>query len=345
MSIDILKKIGKSPTILLFGVLVVVLLIGQSQAMAPSSKNLTSANKTITLSPQFVAWSNAPNITQGQKEQTLKIASTSDVYNKYIQYAHGQIAFGWEYPYSGTIFLATVINSSQYFGLLYLDVYNDNVTYAGFTNWRSYESKSGSVPPASDVVTSNSVTPNTANGNEESVVSCSDSNYYSVMNSIVSNMQNHYYSATTLLGSYDTIAELEAYFSNDYNMLLYTNCGYTDSSIDGGPCNGIYVYNGNSYDILTAQDITGLQPDMGLSGADVLIGGCNSYNGPMIGAFISDNPNFYIGCTHEVWADNCDYTCQDFWTYYINDMESPQTALNNACANHQTSGLFALATF
>jgi hypothetical protein len=321
---------------LLFGLLVIILLAGQTQAATSITKK--APNSKVNLPQEFVAWTNAPNITQLQKDHALQILSKSDVYNKFILYPHGQIVYGWEYPYTGTMFIATVVNSLQYYGLLYFDVYGDNVTYAGFTNWMDYhanasDTKSNVMAESLSAVTSS------ATGNEAGIASCCDSNYYSVADSIASNWKNLGYSASSLTGSSDTMYALVRIFSYDSNLLFYNNNGWSlTPNQDGGPCNGLYVYNN---EILYPRDFQSEQPNYGLSGCDVFIGSCNSFEDPIRLAFLSNGPNWYVGAIKIVFADNACYTSRDFWINYLNNRQSLQTALNNACNNQHTVGDFA----
>lgn len=105
---NLLKKMGKSPIMLLFGLLVLVLFVVQSQASTSTNK-IAPTTKYIP-DAQYTAYINAPNLTQDQINHALKVVSTSNVYNKYIQYPHGNFSICWAYPYTGAIHISTVIN-------------------------------------------------------------------------------------------------------------------------------------------------------------------------------------------------------------------------------------------
>jgi hypothetical protein len=121
----------------LVSTLVVGLLHIQQQAIALNPKKLPTP---YTPSKEFLDYINAPAITQEQKDNALKIASTSDVFKQYIKYPHGPINVVWSYPYTGAIHMSTIIDSetSQVYGLLSLNIDNGMVKNAGFSNWRNY---------------------------------------------------------------------------------------------------------------------------------------------------------------------------------------------------------------
>lgn len=154
---DLIKITWKLPVMSLLGLLLIVMLVGQTQSMAQSTNTSTVLDHILshknasglmvsgftipssiesslkyTPSKEYLDYANAPKLTQEQKDEALKIASKSPVYKQYIQYPHGQFTFTWSYPYTGKILLYTGINSTEYNGLLMIEVDNDNVTSAGF---------------------------------------------------------------------------------------------------------------------------------------------------------------------------------------------------------------------
>lgn len=130
-----MRRIG----IMLAVFLLVGLLVVQQQATALNSEK---APVPYTPSKEFLDYKNAPAITQEQKDNALKIASTSEIFKNNIKYPHGPINFVWAYPYSHTIHISTTINSenSQVYGQMWLDIDIDggNVRNAGFSDWKKY---------------------------------------------------------------------------------------------------------------------------------------------------------------------------------------------------------------
>lgn len=128
-------------SIFLLLVLSVVGLLVLQHSTAGSNKAL---NITSTPSTDESGYNNAAYITQEQKDEAMKIVSTSDVYKEYMKYPHGTYNFIWAYPYTGKIYLSTVINpnstNSNVYGLLSfnVDIKNSTVAYAGFTDWHKY---------------------------------------------------------------------------------------------------------------------------------------------------------------------------------------------------------------
>ncbi len=100
----------------------------------PGSRGTQVINLTV------IDYADYPVITQEEKDTALKIASTSEIFRGYLKYPHEQFNFEWTYPYSHTIHISTIVNSSEIYGLFWIDIDMDtgNVQYAGFADWRKY---------------------------------------------------------------------------------------------------------------------------------------------------------------------------------------------------------------
>jgi tetratricopeptide (TPR) repeat protein len=101
---------------------------------------------------------NAPQITDEQKADALRIASSSvsdgtpssasgmapapKKFGDFIRDPHGTISFAWSYPFSGDIHLSMPVGSpsSDEYGLAYADVDPDNGTIIseGFVDWHKH---------------------------------------------------------------------------------------------------------------------------------------------------------------------------------------------------------------
>lgn len=98
---------------------------------------------TASPNPVADAYFNAPSITQEQKDRALNIASTSDVYKKYIQYPNSGWTYTWTYPYTGAIHLSTTISPNNPSATVYgqlsfdVDINKGTVINAGFGDWHN----------------------------------------------------------------------------------------------------------------------------------------------------------------------------------------------------------------
>jgi hypothetical protein len=326
-------EINKPLTLFLIsGLFVIGLFVMNTQAVAMSPNKVPG---NYTLSKEFLNWSNAPAITQEQKDNALKIASKTTVYKEYIKYPHSSFTYDWSYPYTGAIHLETIINSSQYNGILYFTINNSTVSNDGFNNMKENNAinnilmKDTLVMPTAKNSTS-MVALTTIQGVDglgtgwSSKPDC-NSNATICTDSLVSFWNAWGYTANKMEGSDDTITNIINYFKSDDSLCFYNNIGDSDAQYDGDPCNNLKLYNG----FLSASTISSLSPDNGLYGDDIFINSCDSFDDPLKSAFLTHSPKFYVGGKKNLPALSA-YTAKDFWVYYLGYGQSVSVALTSA---------------
>ena len=95
-----------------------------------------------TPSKEYIDYINAPVITPEQKVLVQNALETTDVFKKYADVPRKEPTYAWAYPYSGKIYVSTIIgsSSSEVYGLLWsdIDAHTGKIQDYGFSNWNKY---------------------------------------------------------------------------------------------------------------------------------------------------------------------------------------------------------------
>lgn len=158
----------------------------------------------------------------------------------------------------------------------------------------------------------------------------------SATNAIVNEWNNNGITATALETTQCTPSAVLNYWRHDYNLKYYNNLGDSDPQNScGTDCSYLEFNDGNmGVSKVSASQIQSLNPSRGLAGTDEFVNSCYSHNQPMLGAFTSHNPNWYIGGTTSLPVISSTSVDQTFWSYYIGENGgegSPAIALYDAC--------------
>jgi len=142
---------------------------------------------------------------------------------------------------------------------------------------------------------------------------------------------------SSLLLAAATKSSILDYWKNDGQLLVYNNIGHGDTpNYDGAPCYGLEVYGGE----ITASDISNLNPSTGISGTQIFINSCNSFENPLHDALLSKNVFKYIGGVVILPQGSSEDTAKDYW--YNNQIlgQTSSSALLNAENSHGTTGMY-----
>lgn len=153
-----------------------------------------------------------------------------------------------------------------------------------------------------------------------------DGNSVADTNSIISSWTSQGYTATTLLTSTCTQANVKNYWQNDGSLSYYNNIGHSDTTINGAPCNGLYFYDGE----ISASTIQNLNPATGIQYSWDFVNSCNSYENPMLSAFTAHNVQMYVGGIINLPSPSSENTDASFWYNGFQLHQTPKNALQNA---------------
>lgn len=134
--------------ILLVTFILVVVVVASTGKISTTRLSLPSDNFTYTPSSVYLAWANAPNLTQEDKDKALQIASTSDLYKEYIGSSNWTFSYQWNYPYDGNVYMSTTVNpNSNNSGILgfIVDIKNNSMVSSHFNDFLAIHFNNGKV--------------------------------------------------------------------------------------------------------------------------------------------------------------------------------------------------------
>lgn len=109
-----------------------------------------SDNHTYIPSGEYLAYIQAPNLTQEDEDRALQIASGSDLYKEYIGYPHWNFTYMWAYPYNGNVYMSTGINeysnnsTTGQLGFI-IDIKNNSIVSSDFNDYKAIHFINGMV--------------------------------------------------------------------------------------------------------------------------------------------------------------------------------------------------------
>ena len=120
-------------------------MVPEVSAENASANTLSKFSKSVNESPpssEFLDYMNAPAITQGEKDQCLRLLEGSKNFSKFRDISHGPVTVRWAYPYTGNLILSTVVGSetTDPCGLYSaeIDPKNDSIVFEGLLDWKKY---------------------------------------------------------------------------------------------------------------------------------------------------------------------------------------------------------------
>jgi hypothetical protein len=137
-----LRKISVVLLALLLAAMVMVPMVSAFDSSGSLQLKKTKPISEFQPSGKFQDYSNAPAITQEQKDLCRKLISTSKTLNKFEEVPKSTSNVMWVYPYTGTIRTTMIVGSekSDTYGLYYslIDPVNNSILEEGFVNWKEY---------------------------------------------------------------------------------------------------------------------------------------------------------------------------------------------------------------